>query len=126
MLSLSILLRLQAALQGVGPALRGLLRPKMLRFRFSGIPQKHRLGLACVLCLPWSEQLRHLTNALSLGAGRLIPSAVPASVSVCASQVHLVSVLGSWTLAATLLVDVDHPESHGSIWLEAGSLFAIW
>ena len=65
-------------------------------------------------------------NALSLGAGRLIPSAVPASVSMCAGQVHLVSVLGSWTLAATLLADVDHPESHGSLWLEAGNLFAIW
>ena len=53
-----ILLRLQAALQGVGPVLRGLPRPKLLRFRFSGIPQKHRLGCTCVLCLPLSEQLR--------------------------------------------------------------------
>ena len=52
-LSPSTLLRLHAALQGAGPALRGLPRPKPLKFRFSGIPQKHRLGWACVLCLPW-------------------------------------------------------------------------
>ena len=43
-----------------------------------------------------------------------------------AGRVCLVSVLGSWTLAATLPVDVDHPESQGSLWLEAGSLFAVW
>ena len=65
-------------------------------------------------------------SALSLGAACLIPSAVPASVSMCACRVHLVSVLGSWTLASTLPVDVDHPESQGSLWLEAGSLFAVW
>ena len=50
-------------------------------------------------------------STLSLGAVCLIPSAVPASVSGRAGWVHLVSLLGSWFLAATLLVDVDHPES---------------
>ena len=50
-LSLSTLLRLQAALQGAGPVLRGLPRPKPLRFRFSGFPQRRRLGWAYVLCL---------------------------------------------------------------------------
>ena len=54
------------------------------------------------------------------------PSAVPASVSLCAGRVRLVSVLGCWTLAATHLADVAHPESQGSLWLEAGSLFAVW
>ena len=38
-LSPSTLLRLQAALQGAGPELRALPRPKPLRFRFSGTPQ---------------------------------------------------------------------------------------
>ena len=52
-----------------------------------------------------------LPGALSLGAARLLPSAAPASVSVPASPVRLVSVLGSWPLAATLPADVDHPES---------------
>ena len=45
------------------------------------------------------------------GAVYLIPSAVPASVSARSGLVCLVSVLGSWSLAATLPVDVDHPES---------------
>ena len=51
-LSPSTLLRLQPALQGTGPELCVLPRPKPLRFRFSGTPQKCRLGWACVLCLP--------------------------------------------------------------------------
>ena len=51
-LSASTLLRLQVALQGAGPDLRALPRPKLLRFRFSGIPQRCGLGWACVLCLP--------------------------------------------------------------------------
>ena len=32
--------------------MRVLTRPKLLRFRFSGTPQRHRLSWACVLCLP--------------------------------------------------------------------------
>ena len=97
MLSPSTLLMLQAALQGVGPVLRGLPRPKLLRFRFSGTPQRRRLGWACVLCLPAREAqaARSLTSALSLGAGRLIPSTGPASVSMCARQMRLMSVLGA-------------------------------
>ena len=57
-LSPSILLRLQAALQGAGPELCALPRPKPLRFRFLGTPQRRRLGWACVLCLSQPEQLR--------------------------------------------------------------------
>ena len=37
-------------LSKVGPGLRALPRSKLLRFRFSGTPQRHRLGWACVLC----------------------------------------------------------------------------
>ena len=54
----STLLRLQVALQGTGPELHALLRPKPLMF--SGTPQRSRLCWACVLCLPCSEQLRKL------------------------------------------------------------------
>ena len=45
-LSWSTLLRLQAALQGVGPELCALPRSKPLRFRFPGTPQRRRLGWA--------------------------------------------------------------------------------
>ena len=40
--------------------------------------------------------------------------------------VLLVSILGSWPLAATLPAEVDHPESQESLWLETGGLFAVW
>ena len=37
---------------GSRPGLRALPRSKQLRFRFSGTPQRGRLGWACILCLP--------------------------------------------------------------------------
>ena len=48
--SQSTMLRLQVAQWGADPGLRALPRSKPLRFRFSGTPQRHRLGWACVLC----------------------------------------------------------------------------
>ena len=55
-LSPSTLLRVQVALQGAGPELHALPRSKLLRFRFSGTPQRRRLGWVCVLCLSgWSS-----------------------------------------------------------------------
>ena len=82
-------------------------------FQFSGTPQKCRLDWACLLCLPRraAQAARSLTSAFCPGAVCLIPSMVPASVSTCTGWVHLVSVLGSWSLATTLWVDVNHPES---------------
>ena len=63
----------------------------------------------------WSEQLRW-PGAWQLRLLQLITSPVPAAqFSGCTtsapSQVCLVSLLGSWSLTATLLADVDHPES---------------
>ena len=37
-------------LSKVGPGLRALPRSRLLRFRFLGTPQRHRLGWACILC----------------------------------------------------------------------------
>ena len=57
----STLLRLYVALQELseaGPGLLTLPRSKLLRFRFSGTPQRRRLDWACVLCPSPSEQLR--------------------------------------------------------------------
>ena len=50
-------------------------------------------------------------STLSLHAAQLLPSAVPALVTTHAGEVRLVSLLGSWSLAATLPADVSHPES---------------
>ena len=106
MLPPSTLLRLQAALYGAGPAWRAV--------PVFGYSTKARtlLGL-CFVPSPAraAQAARSLKGALSPGAVRLLPSAVPASVSVCSGRVHLVSVLGSWPLATTLPVDVNHPES---------------
>ena len=66
----STLLGLQVALQGVGPGLHALPRSKLLRFRFSGIPQRRRLGWACILC-PSQVQAAQVT--------RCLPSAVTAT-----------------------------------------------
>ena len=40
----------EGKLSKAGPGLRVLPRSKLLRFRFSGTPQRYRLGWACVLC----------------------------------------------------------------------------
>ena len=99
-LSPSTLLRLPAALYGASPALHA-----VPVFWYS-TKAWTRWGL-CFVPSPTgaAQAARSLTGALSRGAVRLFPSAVPASVSVC-----LVSILGSWPLAATLPADVDHPE----------------
>ena len=94
-LSLSTLLRLQAALQGAGPELRALPRPKTLRFRFSGTPQRFRLSWACVLCLPqWSSSGNEELDERTLPRCSMTsPLLVPTSVSQRAGPVHLVSLL---------------------------------
>ena len=62
-LSQSTLLRLQVALQGMGPGMRVLSRSKLLRFRFLGTPQRHRLGWTCVLC-PYQVRAAQATKCL--------------------------------------------------------------
>ena len=86
-----------------------------LRFQFLGPPQKCRLGWTCVLCLPHrsSSGSQELDRWTLPSAVCLLPSVVPASVSLRSGQVRLVSVLRNWPLAATLPVGWfwDHPES---------------
>ena len=50
-------------LSEAGPGLHALPRSKSLRFRFSGIPQRCRLGWACVLC-PSQVQAAQVTRCL--------------------------------------------------------------
>jgi len=126
-------------LSKAGPGLHALPRSKPLRFRFSGTPQRCRLGWACVLCLcqvraaqvTWCLASAHSPG----GAASLItypppPHPVPAAqLPGCAagapSQVCHVSPLGSSSLPATLLVDVNHPGSQENLvsnWEPARSL----
>ena len=117
-----------------GPGLCALPSSTLLRFRFLGTSQRHRLGWACILCPSqvWAAQVtRCLVSALSPGgAVRLITSPIStAQFPGCAvgalSQVCRVSPLGSWSLAATLLVDVNCPGSQEDLvsnWGPAHSL----
>ena len=68
-------------LSKVGPELHALPRSKLLRFRFSGTPQRCRLGWACNLCpsqVRAAQTTRCLARTQSPGAVRLIASGVPA------------------------------------------------
>ena len=58
-----------------------------------------------------AQGTRSLTSAPSSGAGRLLSSPSPPQIPGAPRPVHLVSLLGSRSLAATLLVVVNHPES---------------
>ena len=47
-----------------GPGLHALPRSKPLRFRYSGTPQRHRLGWACILC-PSQVRAAQVTRCLA-------------------------------------------------------------
>ena len=121
-LSPSTLLRLQAALYGAGPALRA------VPVFGSSTKARTQLGLHFVPSLAGAAQAaKNLTGALPLGAGHLLPSAAPASVSVRASWVCAPCVY-SQELASSC----DPPSRcqpsriSGSLWLQTGDLFAVW
>ena len=107
-------------LSETGPGLLAFPRSEPLRFRFSGTPQRCRLDWACVLCAS-QVQVAQVSRCLVCTVTprwevHLIASPVPATrFSGCtmgvASQVCCVSLLGIWSLAMTLPVDVSCPES---------------
>ena len=91
-------------LSEAGSGLRALPRSKPLSFRFSGTPQRRRLGWACVLCpsqVRAAQATRCLASAVAPKSGVcLITSPVPAArFSGCKtrspSQVCCVCLLGS-------------------------------
>ena len=57
-------------LSEAGPRLYALPRSKLLRFRYSGTPQRHRLGWACVM---WPSQVQ------AAQVTRCLVSVVPAT-----------------------------------------------
>ena len=103
-LSLSTLLRLQAALQGAGPELQA-----VTVFGYSTKAQT-RLGLRFVPSPPKQPGSQELDERTLPGCSAPYPLCGPhLSFRVHISRVHLVSVLGSWPLAPTLPADVNHP-----------------
>ena len=113
-LSPSTLLRLPAALYGAGPALRAV--------PVFGFPQKRRLGWACVLCLPWPEQLRQP------GAWRAHSPQVRCTLSPPRSRpqfLHTPCVCsGELVSSCDPLKGCQPSKISGSLCLETGSLFA--
>ena len=83
-------------LSEAGPGLYALPRSKLLRFRYSGSPQRRRLGWACVLC---PSQVR------AAQVMRCLASAVAATYRLPAAR------FSGCTTGAPSQVDVDHPES---------------
>ena len=127
-LSPSTLLRLQAALQGSGPGLCALLRLKRLRFRCSSTPQRLRFGWGCVLCLPClsSSGSRELDELPLPGCSAPYPLRSP----ILSFQAHQFGT--PCVCSGNLISGCDPPGGRqpsrisGSLWLEAGSLFAVW
>ena len=115
-------------LSKAGPGSHALPRSKLLRFRFSGTPQRRRLSWACVLCLPrqsssGSQELdEHTLPRCSVPYPLCSPSL---SFWVCWSGVPCVS-------SGKLISGCDPSSVYrpsrisGSLWLETGSLFAVW
>ena len=116
-----------------GPGLRALPRPKPLRFRFSGAPQRRRLGWACVLCPSQVQQLRRpgawQVHSPRCGASYHLPrpsrSVSWESRLRCAVCLLWGDSWGDRFLAATLPVDVSRSGSQEDLvsnWEPACSL----
>ena len=101
---------------------------RCVRFQFSGTPQKRRLGWACVLCLPRpsSSGSQEPDRRALPGYGAPSPLRGP-SLSFCTRR------LGAPCVCSGELVSSCDPPGgcqpsriSGSLWLETGSLFAVW
>ena len=100
------LLRLPAALCGAGPALR------VVPVFGSSTNARTRLGLRFAPSRPSSSGCQELDGRILLSFGVPSPLRGPSLfLRAPVKCVRLVSVLGSWPLAANLLANVNHPES---------------
>ena len=91
-------------LSEAGPGLHTLPRSKPLRFRFSGTPQRCRLGWACVLCpsqVQAAQVIRCLASSVTPRWGvRLIPTAIPATQFSGVQRVRLLRCVSSGKLVS--------------------------
>ena len=116
------------------PGLRVLPRFKPLRFRFLGTPQRHRLGLAWVLC-PSQVRTAQVTRCLAstlLPGGRCLlslPWSQPLGFLGAQQERHLRCALcllpgaNLWLRPSWRLSTIQDPRKY---WLATGSLLAVW
>ena len=81
-------------LSEAGPSLHALPRSKLLRFRFSGTPQRCRLSWACVLCpsqVQAAQVTRCLVSALSLGGWCILSPPLSQPLGFLGGRVHSIS-----------------------------------
>ena len=121
-------------LSKVGPGLCALPRSKPLRFRFSGMPQRHRLSCACVFCLSQvqaAQATRCLASVVSPGRGCILSPPRSQLLGFLGVQwerclrcvvclfwgAHLCLRPSGW------MSTVQNPKKS---WLATGSLLAVW
>ena len=99
-----------------------------VRFQFWGTPKKRRLGWACVLCLP-----RPSSSGSKELDGRALPRSSAPSPLRGPSLSFRVRWLGAPCVCSRELASsrdppggCQPPRISGSLWLETGSLFAVW
>ena len=117
-----------------GPGLYALPRSKPLRFRFSGTPQRHSLGWACVLC-PSQVQAAQATGCLVsvVSPGRECILSPPWSQPLSfldgsgrtrlRCDVCLFWGVDLWLRPSQQMSTVQNPKKS---WLATGSLLAVW
>ena len=114
------------------PGLYALPRSKLLRFRFSGTPQRHKLSWACVLCpsqVRAAQTTRCLVSSLSPGGTVhpitfLVPAAWLPGCGMSTIQVYHVSPLGISSLAVTSW-EMSTVQDPRKTWLATGSLLTV-
>ena len=121
-------------LSKVGPGLCALPRSKLLRFRFLGTPQMHRLGWACVLCpsqVREAQVTRCLVSTLSTdGQCILSPPLSQLLGFLGAQQEHrlrcamcLLWGADLWVRPSRQMSTIQDPRK---TWLATGSLLTFW
>ena len=120
-------------LSEAGPGLCAPPRSKLLRFRFSGTPQRRRLAWTCVLCpsqVRAAQVTRCLVSTLSPRAVCLITSPIPAAGFPGVQREHLLGcavclLRGTdlWLQPSWRMSTVQDPRK---TWLATGNLLAVW
>ena len=121
-------------LSEAGPGLRAFPRSKLLRFRFSGTPQKCSLGWACILCpsqVQAAQVTRCLVSAVSPGRECVLspPRSQPLSFLGGSGHTRLRCAVclfwgaDLWLRPSQRMSTVQNPQKS---WLATGSLLAVW